>query len=231
MAVTEIDWNDGSGGKIYLTYSSASGNQEVVVTSDANTGAARSKTVTFTSGVGSITQQLTVNQAAGAITETKTFHLSSYDSVDKSYHSIANPGNAYTQADSTGYAQVNLTRGKNAQTYVYFNFDTSEIPANATINSISCRAKLYITTLNASYVQSAGAKMCSGTTEKTDSVAVTTNAGIRTFEMGTWTRAELNDIRLKMYAQRSTSNTSSAYYLRLYGADLTITYTYTSQNT
>jgi len=67
MAVTEIDWGDGSGGKIYLTYSSASGNQEVVVTSDANTGAARSKTVTFTSGVGSITRQLTVNQVAGGI--------------------------------------------------------------------------------------------------------------------------------------------------------------------
>lgn len=67
MAVTEIPWDDGSGGKIYLTYPSASGDQTVEVSSDANTGAARSKVVTFTSAVGNITQQLTVSQEAGEV--------------------------------------------------------------------------------------------------------------------------------------------------------------------
>lgn len=62
---------------------------------------------------------------------------------------------------------------------------------------------------------------------QTDTVLVNTTAAKRTFTMGTWTRAELNDIRLKMYAKRSTGNTSSSYYLRLYGLDLSITYTYT----
>ena len=65
MATTEIPWGDGSNDKIYLTYPSASGDQTVVVTSDANTGAARSKVVTFSAAVGSITRQLTVNQSAG----------------------------------------------------------------------------------------------------------------------------------------------------------------------
>ena len=65
MATTTIPWSDGSGDNIYLTYSSASGDQTVEVSSDANGGPARSKVVTFTSGVGSITQQLTVNQGAG----------------------------------------------------------------------------------------------------------------------------------------------------------------------
>ena len=68
MATTTIPWSDGSGDNIYLTYSSASGDQTVTVSSDANTGSARTQTVTFTSGVGNITQQLTVNQAAGVIT-------------------------------------------------------------------------------------------------------------------------------------------------------------------
>lgn len=67
MATTTIPWGDGSGDNIYLTYPSASGDQTVEVSSDANTGSARSKVVTFTSGVGNITQQLTVNQEAGEV--------------------------------------------------------------------------------------------------------------------------------------------------------------------
>lgn len=63
MATTTIPWGDGSGENIYLTYSSASGNQTVQVTSDANTGAARSKIVNFATG--NIIRQLTVNQEAG----------------------------------------------------------------------------------------------------------------------------------------------------------------------
>lgn len=66
MAVTtEIPWGDGSGDKIYLTRNASEGDQNVQVSSDANTGAARSKVVTFTSGVGNIQRQLTINQAAG----------------------------------------------------------------------------------------------------------------------------------------------------------------------
>lgn len=83
MAVTTIPWGDGSGDNIYLTYPSASGDQTVTVTSDANTGSARSKVVTFTSGVGNITQQLTVNQAAGGpqyVTDGLVFWL---DGIDK----------------------------------------------------------------------------------------------------------------------------------------------------
>lgn len=63
--VKQIDWGDGSGDKITLTYSATSGNQTVLVSSDANTGAARSKVVTFTSGIGGISRQLTINQDAG----------------------------------------------------------------------------------------------------------------------------------------------------------------------
>lgn len=65
MAVTtEIPWGDGSGDKIYLTRNASEGDQVVQVSSDANSGNARSKVVTFTSGVGNIVRQLTINQAA-----------------------------------------------------------------------------------------------------------------------------------------------------------------------
>lgn len=75
MATTTIPWGDGSGDNIYLTYSSASGNQTVTITSDANTGAARSKVVAFTSDVGNIIQNLTVSQVSG---ETPGGKLSDY---------------------------------------------------------------------------------------------------------------------------------------------------------
>lgn len=83
MATTTIPWGDGSGDNIYLTYSASQGDQTVLVSSDANTGSARSKVVTFTSGVGNITQQLTVKQAAGGpqyVTDGLVFWL---DGIDK----------------------------------------------------------------------------------------------------------------------------------------------------
>lgn len=70
MATTTIPWGDGSGDNIYLTYSSASGNQMVEVTSDAYTGyEERTKDITFTAIAGqtTITQTLTVKQSGNNI--------------------------------------------------------------------------------------------------------------------------------------------------------------------
>lgn len=69
MAVTTIPWGDGSGDNIYLTYPSASGDQTVTVTSDANAGASsRSKNITFsvTAGQTTISRTLTVVQEAAS---------------------------------------------------------------------------------------------------------------------------------------------------------------------
>lgn len=65
--VKQIDWDDGSGDKITLTYSATSGNQNVLVSSDANAGAnPRSKDITFsvTAGQTTISRTLTVVQLA-----------------------------------------------------------------------------------------------------------------------------------------------------------------------
>lgn len=59
----QIEWADGSGDKIYITAPDFSGNQQIAVSSDPNTGAARSKAVTFSAG--NISKTLTVQQAAG----------------------------------------------------------------------------------------------------------------------------------------------------------------------
>lgn len=61
---TQIPWDDGSGDKIYLTYSGTDGNQNVAVSSDPNTGNnSRTKDITFSvvSG-GPVSKTLTVQQ-------------------------------------------------------------------------------------------------------------------------------------------------------------------------
>ncbi len=74
MAITTIPWGDGSGDNIYLSAPSQTGDQSVSVTSDPNTGAARSKVVTFSaSGVSPVT--LTINQAAGQVSPVFYNHL------------------------------------------------------------------------------------------------------------------------------------------------------------
>jgi len=70
----EIAWGDGSGDKIYITAGASEGNQTVQVSSDPNTGAARTKTITFSaSGVSPVT--LTVNQEAGGLPYTPVDYI------------------------------------------------------------------------------------------------------------------------------------------------------------
>ena len=68
---TQLDWNDGSGEKITLTYTAAAGNQTISVSSAPNTGyIARTRTITFQTSAGSptATATLTVTQSGKNIT-------------------------------------------------------------------------------------------------------------------------------------------------------------------
>ena len=68
---TQIGWNDGTGEKIYLSYSASEGNQTVTITSDAHTGyVERTKDITFsaTAGGTTISRTLTVVQSGKDIT-------------------------------------------------------------------------------------------------------------------------------------------------------------------
>lgn len=63
---TQVDWGDGSGDKITLTYAAAEGNQVISVSSAANTGyLERSKSITFSASANgtTVTQTLTVKQS------------------------------------------------------------------------------------------------------------------------------------------------------------------------
>ena len=220
MAITEeIAWGDGTSDKIYIIADALTGNQTLSVSSDANTGAARSKTITFTaSGVTPVT--LIVNQESGTSQEyTLSVNPSSYSGTANS------PSSAYDSETTTNYATTYLEKGANAETYCYFKFNTSSLPANATIVSVECKAKAYINNVTASYIATRQIRMYSGTTAKGTAQNITNSATIFTFSGETWSLSELADARVRIYAKRGTGSVNSNFQMRFYGATLTIKYT------
>lgn len=137
-------------------------------------------------------------------------------SVSGSNGTVTDPNNGLTGTDSTNYAQLRLQSG----TYLEYSFDTSSIPSNATITSISCQAKGCVTrTSNAATVQ-----LYSGSTAKGSTTYLSYSSNVTTVNLtcGSWTRSELNDCRIRIV---STYTSSSEYYARFYGADLTVNFT------
>lgn len=128
--------------------------------------------------------------------------------------------NGYTDTSSTTYAR--LTLGTSSTGYLYFTFDTSDIPSAATIQSITGSVKVRVS--NTSRVTSTVCQLYTGTTAKGSNVtfASTSSSNIVTLSPGTWTRAELDDLRLRIGGTGSSSSQSK--YIYFYGAEITITY-------
>ena len=168
----------------------------------------------------------------GTVTRQATIaaHPTSYDTQHYSYASINSSypmSNAYTDSSSTSYAQVNWTTGSGAETYVYLKFNFSAIPVGATIVSVTAKAKGYVNTTSSSRVTTRQMQLATGTTLKGSALTLSTSVTEQTFtSVGTWTRAELLDAGVRFYVKRGTSNTTSTYNLRMYGATMTVTYEY-----
>ena len=157
-----------------------------------------------------------------------TAHPTSYDTSHYSYASVSSQyplTNAYADSSSTTYGQVNWTTGANAETYVYLRFDFSSIPSNATIKTVTAKAKGYINTTSSSRVVTRQMQLATGTTLKGSALTLSTSTSEQTFSsVGTWTRSELQSAGVRFYVKRGTSNTSSNYTMRMYGATMTVTY-------
>lgn len=161
-------------------------------------------------------------------TETKTFYPGAYLTSDYNFASIDNETNPVGKGSSnTTYAMIGLVSGSFSKTWVYWPFDLSAIPNNATIDSVSCYAKGKTTNTNSSYTPKRTMQLYAGTTPKDSAVDFGYNATVLSLSGGTWTRDELRECRLKLYVERGSSN--SYIYIYFYGADLTVTYTYQSE--
>lgn len=130
--------------------------------------------------------------------------------------------NGYHDETNTSYARLTITQSATGS--MYYLFDTSDIPANATIVSVTAKARARVS--NTTRVTNTKCQLYSGTTAKgsNSTFATTTNPPTAiTLTPGTWTRSELNDLRL--FVGGTGSSSTSSRYIYFYGASVTITYT------
>lgn len=181
------------------------------------------------------------NNVAG--TQTFTGIPTSFDSTNSVYNTTA--GDSGNGIYSTNYITNGLTdhtsstrcalyavQGSGSTSYMYYNFDCSSIPANAVINNVTCQFKGG--TQGSSYYSSYTAQLTTGTTLKGSSTSVTgsnSSPSTVTINGGTsWTRAELNNIKIKFQVVRGSSNTTTDSTWSFFGATLTVTYTIPAEN-
>lgn len=69
-------------------------------------------------------------------------------------------------------------------------------------------------------------QLFSGTTAKGSAHTLSTSTTAFSVTAGTWTRGDLEDARIRMYAVRGTSQTTTSIYFRFYGATLEVEYEY-----
>lgn len=135
--------------------------------------------------------------------------------------------NAYDDSsDTSDYARYSINTSTTG--YVYLTYDTSGIPSGATIQSVAAKARLRIS--NTSRVTSRVCQLYTGTTakgENTDFSSTSSGGSVITLSTGSWTRSELNDLRMRIGGTGSSSTSSK--YIYIYGTDITITYTTASR--
>lgn len=168
-----------------------------------------------------------IEHRTGTKTETVEFYPSYFDTADYVCASITNQDEPIGKNSSnTTYATINLTTGRQAETWVHYYFDMSSIPDNAIIESATFVAKASVSSTSSLYVNTRTIQMRSSGNLKGSSVNLTTSATAHTIGSGTWTVAELKDCYVDIYAKRGSSSTSSSRDIKFYGATATVTYTY-----
>lgn len=164
------------------------------------------------------------------INETLNLYPTGIDTSQSSYSTASNNANAETDTDSTTYSTINLTTGSQVSSYVTYTFNITDddIPAGATINSVSCQIKARVS--STSYIATAVAQLYANTTAKGGTANFRSNASppstVEISNTGSWTVAELKTARIRYTATRGTSNTTRSASMNIYGTDLDITYTF-----
>ncbi len=184
-----------------------------------------------------VTDQLVLTHPTGG-SLTDTFIPSSFDYTNSIYDTTSGTNGVYdtnyidnglTDHNSSTRAAIYAVQGSNADTYIYYNFDCSSIPRDATITSVSCQVNAGNQGTNYYSSNYRQVQLCSGTTEKGSSQNITgTNTSPTTVTVdggSSWTRAELDDIKIRYWVRRGTSNTTTGSTISFYGATLSVTYT------
>lgn len=154
-------------------------------------------------------------------TETRTFYPGAYEAESSSYYYNMKYATNPVGKGSANTTYASFENRPYQSGIIYWPFDTSIIPAEATIDSVACMAKGSCNSSTKGSMQ-----LYSGTVAKGSATSTKTSAAVYNLSCGTWTRAELDNIRLLTKITNANSNSSIFYF---YGADLTVAYTYQSE--
>ena len=148
---------------------------------------------------------------------------STYDSVSADAPLTKPIGKGTT---NTTYAEIYLVWGRQAQTYVTYRFNTSSIPAGATIKKVTLRAKGDVETENTNRISITQVSLLSGqdVLAASNDYAFGQMASVAEAIATNVTRAQLDDAKIKLFAQRGGWYVNNAYFMRFYGADLIVEY-------
>lgn len=152
-------------------------------------------------------------------TATATIVPSGY--ADITNLTASSTSNGYTDTTSGDYAQFSLAVSTTG--YLYYTFDTSGIPADAQITSVTAKARVRVS--STSRVKSTKCQLFSGSTAKGENATFASNSAdnIVTLSTGSsWSRSDLNNLRMKIGGTSSSSTSSK--YIRFYGAEVEIEY-------
>lgn len=148
---------------------------------------------------------------------------STYDSVNADAPLTKPIGKGTTNAT---YAEIYLAWGRQAQTYVTYRFNTSSIPAGATIKKVTLRAKGDVETEDTNRISITRVSLLSGqdVLAESNDYAFGQMASVAEAIATNVTRAQLDDAKIKLFAQRGGWYVNNAYFMRFYGADLIVEY-------
>lgn len=160
------------------------------------------------------------------------FNIGSFDSVNSKYQSEASNhpfstviGKGSDNTDS--YAEWNILRGSLAQGRVYYHFDVSSIPNNATINSVNCTVRASRQNSRITAFSSLTLKIVIGTTEESEHATVANDESVNVYDLPskTYTRDELTSVGIVIHSARGLFSGTTDFWVRLYGATLSVDFT------
>lgn len=160
------------------------------------------------------------------------FNIGSFDSVNSKYQSESS-GHLFSTiigkgSDNTdSYAEWNIVRGRFTQSRVYYRFDVSSIPMDATINSVNCTARASRQKARVTEFSTLTLKIVVGTTEESEYATVANDESVNVYDLPskTYTRDELTSIGIVMHSARGISSPNKDFWVRLYGATLSVDFT------
>lgn len=120
------------------------------------------------------------------------------------------------------YAKI-VGADANKEIEIYYTFDVSSIPVNANILDVKCTVRALKSTSTTSLIKAATYQLYNGSTAMGASENMPIgHLGSEMINIGTWTRAMLDNCRLRLSMIHGA--TAGSAYIKFYGAELTITY-------